>query len=173
MSTSIRKLATAGLVSLILGLATLPTFASELAKPGGKVILTVTGNIETTNAGDRAEFDRAMLEALGESEIKLETPWTDGQQHFVGVLGSRILDAVGASGETIIARAINDYQVKIPVSDLRKYPVLFALQQNGKYMRVRGKGPIWIIYPRETYPELDNDIVTDRWVWQLKEIEIR
>ncbi|MDH3537939.1 MAG: oxidoreductase, partial [Gammaproteobacteria bacterium] len=67
----------------------------------------------------------------------------------------------------------NDYQVSIPISDLRNYPVLFALKQNGSYMRVRGKGPIWIIYPRETYPELDTDQITDRWVWQLSKIVIK
>ena len=114
-----------------------------------------------------------MLEALGVSELSLSTPWTDGRQTFDGVLGEKVLDAVGASGTTIVARAINDYQVEIPLSDLRRYPVLFALKHNGNYMRVRNKGPIWIIYPRETYPELDTDLITDRWVWQLSEIIIQ
>ncbi|MDH3221935.1 MAG: oxidoreductase [Gammaproteobacteria bacterium] len=147
--------------------------AGALQAPTGRVILTVSGKITNTNAGDRAEFDRDMLEALGDSELALETPWTDGRQVFNGVLGSKLLDVVGASGNTIAARAINDYQVSIPISDLRNYPVLFALKQNGKYMRVREKGPIWIIYPRETYPELDTDQITDRWVWQLSEIVIK
>ena len=159
---------------LALALSLLPNASSAagLEKPAGKVILTVSGSITHTNAGDKAEFDRAMLEALGASELALTTPWTDGRQVFNGVLGSKVLDAVGASGEQIVAKAINDYQVKIPVSDLRNYPVLFALKQNGRYMRVRDKGPIWIIYPRETHPELDADQITDRWVWQLSEIII-
>jgi len=147
--------------------------AAALSAPAGKVILTVSGNIANTNSGGNALFDRAMLEALGVSELAQKTPWTDGQQVFTGVLGSRILEAVGARGKMIVAKAINDYQVQIPVSDLRNYPVLFALKQNGNYMRVRGKGPIWIIYPKETYPELDTDEITDRWVWQLSEMVIQ
>ncbi len=163
----------AAILALTLSLLPIAISAAELGTPSGKVILTVSGGITNTNAGDKAEFDREMLEALGASELALTTPWTDGRQVFNGVLGSKILEAVGAQGEQIVAKAINDYQVKIPTSDLRNYPVLFALKQNGSYMRVRDKGPIWIIYPRESYPELDTDQITDRWVWQLSEIVIQ
>ncbi len=145
---------------------------AALPSPEGRVILTVSGKIAHTNDGDSAKFDRAMLESLGQSELAVTTPWTDGTQQFKGVLGRLILDAVGADGTTITAYAVNDYQITIPVSDLRDYPVLFALQQNGRYMRVRDKGPIWVVYPRETYPELDTDLITDRWIWQLKALVI-
>ena len=147
--------------------------AGDLGRPAGKVILTISGDIEHTNAGDRAEFDRTMLEALGTSELTVETAWTEGRPTFSGVLGSRILDAVGARGDEIVARAINDYQVTIPISDLRRYPILFALKQDGRYMRVRDKGPIWVIYPRETYPELDNEETKQKWIWQLSSIHIQ
>lgn len=160
-------------VVLGLSLAFAPRAAQALEQPTGKVILTLSGNITHTNRGDKAVFDRAMLEGLGLTEVRVTTPWTDGEQQFVGVLGRKILDAVGARGETITARAINDYQVKIPAADLRVYPVLLALKHNGKYMRVRDKGPIWIIYPRDTHPELDTDQITDRWVWQLSEMVIQ
>lgn len=161
------------LLTLVIPLMSALAGAAALEKPVGKIILTVSGNITNTNAGDKAVFDRDMLEALGSAELSVNTPWTDGRQVFIGVPGKRVLDAVGARGEKMLAKAINDYQVEIPLSDLRNYPVLFALKQNGKYMRVRGKGPIWIIYPRETYPELDTDEITDRWVWQLEEIVIQ
>jgi hypothetical protein len=148
-------------------------FAGSLDSPNGKVILTVSGNIGNTNSGNQARFDRDMLEALGVSELALETRWTAGRQVFNGVLASKVLDAVAAQGEVVVARAINDYEVKIPLSDLRRYPVLFALKQNGSYMRVRDKGPIWVIYPRETFPEIDTEEISDRWVWQLSEIIIQ
>ncbi len=166
-----------GLGRIVAGLALIALAgaagAGDLGRPAGKVILTISGNIENTNAGERAEFDRTMLEALGISELTVETAWTDGRPTFSGVLGSRILDAVGARGDEIVARAINDYQVTIPISDLRRYPILFALKQDGRYMRVRDKGPIWVIYPRETYPELDNEETKQKWIWQLSSIHIQ
>ncbi len=165
-----------GLGRIVAGLALIALAgaagAGDLGRPAGKVILTISGNIENTNAGERAEFDRTMLEALGISELTVETAWTDGRPTFSGVLGSRILDAVGARGDEIVARAINDYQVTIPISDLRRYPILFALKQDGRYMRVRDQGPIWVIYPRETYPELDNEETKHKWIWQLSSIHI-
>lgn len=164
----------AGFLLVILAgllLATQALSAEPLAAPEGSVILKAAGKISRTNVGKSAHFDRAMLEAMGVSELSLETPWTDGRQTFSGVLASKVLDAIGAKGDIMIARAINDYEVRIPVSDLRRYPVIFALKQNGEYMRVRGKGPIWIIYPVEQFPELDTSVITDRWVWQLSEID--
>lgn len=151
----------------------LDLYAQSLGFPLGKVILTVSGNIGHTNSGDKAVFDVDMLEAFGVSTLELETPWTEGRQVFSGVLGSKILDAVAARGEIIVARAINDYRVKIPVSDFRRYPVLFALKQNERYMRVRDKGPIWVVYPWETFPELDNEETREKWIWQLSEIIIQ
>ncbi len=161
------------LLALVTVLLPVASYADPLVAPTGKVILTVSGNIANTNVGDHAEFDREMLEAIGMTVVTQTTPWTDGEQNFSGVLGSQILDAVGARGETIIARAVNDYQVEIPVSDLRKYPVLFALKQGGRYMRLRDKGPIWIIYPHEAFPELANAETREKWIWQLSTMVIQ
>ncbi len=167
------KLRTIPLLVLMALLVPMAANAAPLGKPTGKVILTVSGNIANTNAGAKAEFDREMLEALGTTEVKQGTPWTDGKQTFGSVLGIKILQAVGANGDTIIARAVNDYQVEIPVSDLENYPVLFAMKQNGRYMRLRDKGPLWIIYPYETYPNLATAENRERWIWQLSTMIIK
>lgn len=173
MRTSTAKIPPVVTFLLCLVLAPIAASAGDLAQPSGKVILSVSGNIANTNSGDKALFDRAMLEALGVDELTVETAWTDGRPTFSGIRGSKILDAVGASGSVIVARAINDYKVEIPLAEIRKYPVLFALKQDGRYMRVRDKGPIWIIYPRETYPELDTEQYKDRWIWQLESIHVK
>ena len=39
--------------------------AGDIAKPQGKPILTISGNITNTNADGAVEFDRDMLVALG------------------------------------------------------------------------------------------------------------
>ena len=44
---------------------------------------------------------------------------------------------------------------------------------DGEELRVRDKGPLWIVYPRDDFPELDNRLIRSRWVWQVKELMVR
>lgn len=147
--------------------------AGELSDPTGSVILVVGGAITNTNAAGRAEFDRTMLEALGVETLTTTTTWTDGPQVFDGVLASKVLEAVGAHGETVMATALNDYTVEIPVSDFLDYPVLLALRMNGVELTSRDKGPIWVVYPRDEYGELRDPRNDLKWIWQLRSIDIR
>ena len=39
--------------------------------------------------------------------------------------------------------ALNDYTTVIPLSDFKKYNAILALKINGKYMRIRDKGPFY------------------------------
>jgi hypothetical protein len=140
---------------------------------GESPLLTVTGNISRPNDGDSRVFDRDDLEALGLYELRTTTAWTNGVVTFEGVRLCDVLDAAGAEGEVIEAHALNDYVVEIPADDCRKYPVLIAMRQNGRVLRVRDRGPLWIVYPRDEFPELVSDIVNTRWVWQLDRLEVR
>ena len=151
-----------------------PALASEpLPLPEGDVILEVRGAIGRQNVGDAALLDRTLLESFGTATMQTATPWTDGRPVFEGVPATRLLAALDASGEVIVARALNDYEVEIPVSDFERYDVLFALKQDGRYMRVRDKGPIWIVYPMDEHPEVGNQELQQRWIWQLKSLYVR
>ncbi len=162
-----------GLVLFVLiGIAAhVSAVAAPLSKPSGPVILTVTGAISKTNAPGRAEFDQAMLEALGADAVRTSTEWTKGQPLFEGVRFSKVLDAVGAQGTTVLARALNDYSGEIAIDDLNKYPVLLAWRLDGAPL-APDKAPIWIIYPRDDYPALNerDDLL---WAWQLASIDVR
>ncbi|HXV24955.1 MAG TPA: molybdopterin-dependent oxidoreductase [Alphaproteobacteria bacterium] len=146
--------------------------AQSLPQPHGEIILTVTGNIEHKNSEAGAIFDRAMLEALGTQKLRTSSDWTDGTVEFEGVPARAVMAAVGARGTTLIASALNDYQVEIPISDFENYPVLFALKMDGHELTVRDRGPIWIVYPRDDFPELRNEKVNSRWVWQLSGLTV-
>jgi hypothetical protein len=143
-----------------------------LARPTGPVILTVTGDIGVTNAPGRAEFDRAMLEGLGVKTIATSTSWTSGTHEFPGPLGKAVLAAVGAKGSTLSFVAVNDYKVQIPASDFEHYPAILALKMDGEYMTVRTKGPLWVIYPRDEFPELVTKANDAKWIWQVKAIDV-
>ncbi len=162
------------LAMLVASLTVAPALAdTPLAKPSGRVILTISGAIDHTNADGHAEFDRKMLEQLGTTAFATSTTWTDGTPEFEGVLARDILKAVGAHGTTALAVALNDYSFEIPISDFEDYPVLFALRMNGVELTARDKGPIWIVYPRDQHRELRNQMTESNWVWQLARIDVR
>jgi hypothetical protein len=147
--------------------------AQRLAEPSGRVILEVSGKVSNTNAPSRARFDLKALEALGITKVTTSTPWTEGKKVFEGIRLSDLLKAVGADGATITPVALNDYKLDIPREDFDKYPVILAYRMDGEELRVRDKGPLWIVYPRDDFPELDNRLIRSRWVWQVKELMVR
>lgn len=154
-------------------LVMLPVLAvgSSLPAPSGSVLLKVTGAIGTHNADEAAVFDRAMLEQLEWVEIETHTSFTTGPQTFSGPTLSSVLAAVGASGKVIRATAVNDYAVDIPVADADLHKVVLAMDMNGKPMRVRDRGPIWVVYPLSE-EEAEKQPFDEQMIWQLVQMRI-
>lgn len=170
----IRLLSTV-IVGLILaaGAAGSANALSTLPKPKGKILLSVTGMIERTNAEGRADLDRAMLEEIGLVELETTTPFTEGSTVFRGVLARDLLRHLGASGKQIKASAIDLYKVEIPVEDVERFDVLIALEADGKRLRVRDHGPAWVVYPWSQHQELAKEIYSRRSIWQMNAIDVQ
>ncbi len=159
--------------ALVCAVVHAPAHAGQLASPKGEVILSVTGRITNTNGPMRADFDRDMLRALGEASITTSHSWADRPTTFEGVPVARLLDAVGAQGTKIRAVAVNNYAVDLDVTELRRYPVLLAMKADGVELRLRDRGPLWIVYPRDSYRELSDESHNYKWIWQLRSLELR
>jgi len=162
------------LVFLLVGaMGTTAAGAQSLGTPTEKPILTVSGKISTTNKDNTAQFDRAMLEAIGMETVETTTPWYTGAVKFEGVSLDKLMKHIGASGERAVFVALNDYSSEIPVEDFAKYNVILALKRNGEYMPVRDKGPLFVIYPFDSKPELKNQTFYGRSVWQVAKIVVK
>lgn len=148
-----------------------PVRAGQLALPTGEVLLIVAGAIENTNMDGEAHFDREMLRALGMTEIVTGTPWHDKGTVFEGVLARRVMEAVGARGTKARAIAANDYKVWLPKADFTEYNILLAMHIDGEALRLRTKGPIWVIYPEGT--GLPAHTQEERTIWQLVKLHIQ
>lgn len=146
--------------------------ADALAEPRGDVILTVTGQIAVTNAAGSARLDRELLLGMGAAELTTTTPFTDGADSYMGVLASHLLDRLGATGTQLRASALNDYEVTIPIADVREFRALLALDRAGRPLSVRERGPIWLLYPWSEFPELDDRVHRQRAIWQLTRIAV-
>ncbi len=146
---------------------------AELGAPQETPILTISGSIAAKNAGENAQFDRAMLEKIGMTSFTTTTPWFTGPVEFEGVRLDELLEIVGASGTEVQAVALNDYKATIPLEDFAKYNVLLALKRDGEYMPVRDKGPLFIVYPYDEFDELQAQTFYSRSVWQVKELIVQ
>jgi hypothetical protein len=146
--------------------------AAPLSMPKDKPILEIAGSISATNKDGAAVFDREMLESLGLETITTTTPWHKGPVTFEGVRMSKVMQLVQAKGKTVKALALNDYETQIPMEDFSKFNVILALKRDGEYMPVRDKGPLFIVYPYDSAPELKSQTYYGRSAWQLKKLEI-
>ncbi len=155
---------------LILLLVALPACALE--SPVTKVILTITGKVGEKNTANAAVFDLAMLEKLPQQTFSTKTPWDALPIKFTGPLLRDVLRAAKANGQQIKAVALNDYKTDIPFDDVNKFNMILAHKMNGQAIPARTKGPLFIVYPYDSKPELQTKPYYDRSAWQVKFLSI-
>jgi len=160
------------LASLAAALLVSATAVQALEPAKGKVILTITGKVAEKNTATGAAFDLAMLEKLPQQTFSAQTPWDKAPIKFQGPLLRDVLAAAKASGTTLKAAALNDYQTTIPADDAKNFDVIVAHKMNGEAIPVRTKGPLFIVYPFDSKAELRSSTYYERSAWQLKSISV-
>ena len=144
-----------------------------LPLPEGDVVLEVHGEIGNGNGDGIAVFDAAMLRALLPASLETSTAVTDGVRRFDGFLMRDLLERIDAAGTSVLATALNDYSIEISVDEFHKFDVLVAYEMDGEALLPSDKGPLWIVYPRDDHPELQDIRYDYRWVWQLTRLDVR
>jgi hypothetical protein len=130
-------------------------------------ILTVT----TAEASE--SFTLEELLSMPQTTIVTKNDYVDEAAAFQGPSLRSILEEMDIAGDaTLKMQALNDYSLIVPARDAFEYEVILAVLREGEPMSVREKGPIWVIYPMDSYPELQDDVYNDRLVWQLKSISV-
>ncbi len=150
-------------------LFTAQIFVSSQSASASDVVLTIDGKI----AG-QASVDLTMTDimAYGRQTVMTRTPWHDTVTTFEGVPIADLIDRLGATGETLSVMALNNYYSEIPVADLRKYGVILAYKQDGAYMPVSDKGPLFVVYPFDAHAELHDEVFFARSAWQVRSITV-
>lgn len=163
-------------------LALLCFCGAAFAAPEGPVVLTVAGAIEHTNRDafdpfedklaaahdfsfERARaFDMAMLEELGMKTLSVQYPDWPRAYTFEGPLLYDVLRAAGVKGKTVQVVALDGYAAEISVEELRDHPVLLAVKKDGRYLGLGGRGPTWVVFPRDDFKVFAARDET-QWVW--------
>lgn len=151
-------------------------------KPEGPAVVTVAGAVEHTNRDafdpfedkliaahdfsfDRAfAYDIAMLERLGMKTLLVRYPDWPRAYTFEGPLLRDVLRAAGAKGKTVKVVALDGYTAEITMQELDDYPIMLAIKKDGRYLDLGGRGPTWVVFPRDGNKALaarDDS----QWVW--------
>lgn len=137
-----------------------------------ETLLTISGGPDAAGNPIDMAFDLAALQAMPKSSFTTATMWTEGEQSFEGVSLHSLLDMLDVTWGKVIAAAINDYRIEIPLAEITPDAPIIAYMRNGEEMTVRDKGPLWIVYPYDSDPQYQSEVVFSRSIWQLNRIEI-
>ena len=114
-----------------------------------------------------------QLREWGTETMRTGTPFTDGESEFVGVPFARFWENIHPAGQTLRAVAANDYSIEVTARELIEKEAFVAFERDGQRLRLRDKGPYWIVFPWSRRPELKEAEVYSLSIWQLIEVEVR
>ncbi|WP_435256754.1 molybdopterin-dependent oxidoreductase [Thioclava sp. FR2] len=153
-------------------------FSKHLISAAFSIAAFVAGEAQADTAvlivshnGEQIAMTMEELKAMPATSFTTSTQWTEGGPvAFTGVSLADFTAAFGVTEGTISATAINDYTVKIPVSDAVEGGPIIAYAMNGNEMSRRDKGPLWVIYPFDDKPDYKAETYYSRAIWQLDRV---
>jgi hypothetical protein len=145
-------------------------FASLLAAP----TLGYAQDILTVETSEKSKsYTLEEMLAMPQTKVVTKNDYVDEVTTFEGPSLRSILEQMDIGPEaTLKMLALNDFSSEAPAADAYNYDVILAVLLNGETMSVREKGPIWVIYPMDENPELQDDSYNGRLAWQLKSISV-
>ena len=141
-----------------------------LAMSGGA--LADTPLLSVVGQTDARMYDLKALEAFAPARFTTSTIWTQSPAEFTGVPLRAVLADAGITDGVVTATAVNDYAVQLPLDEMTDdYPII-AYRMDGNTMSLRDKGPLWIVYPYDSDPALQSEVVYSRSIWQLDRLSV-
>ncbi|MEJ8852152.1 molybdopterin-dependent oxidoreductase [Variovorax rhizosphaerae] len=136
--------------------------------------LEISGLVKSNSTRGSYLFSESDLLALKAVRLVTATAWTP-RSEFAGPELSTVLAAAGVSDKATEMRfyAIDAYEITIPISDLTKYKPVMAHTQNGRRLEIATRGPFFLVYPRDQYPELTKINGQAQFVWMVCKIVVR
>lgn len=110
---------------------------------------------------------------LSSTSFTTELPWYTDKNKFTGFKVSELLQYLKINDAFAVSFiALNDYAASAQIADIIKYEPIVAYEMNDQRMKIRNKGPYWLIFNLDKNPEIDNAAFHSQMVWQIDEIMI-
>ncbi|MCG9596202.1 molybdopterin-dependent oxidoreductase [Vibrio sp. Isolate25] len=149
-----------GVVLAFLLLVSLPTLGADLV-------------VRFENSQPKTLAYEQLISQYPPTSFKTKLPWYPDANQFTGFRVSDMLaNLVKEETMAVSFIALNDYAASTTIENIIKYDPIIAYKMNGKKMKVRNKGPYWLVFNLDKYPEIDNAAFHSQMVWQIDEIMI-
>ncbi len=173
----------------LLGIMALSPVQADM-RGAGPVLLTVTGAVTNPNRGGydpetdkffgyneveftaAREFDFEALDRLKNVTLKADFPKGRQVHEYEGPLLIDVLNAAGATGQTVVVQALDGYAVEVPFEDMIAQGAMVALKRDGVALGIGDFGPTQIVFPRAERADL-KDMSDDYWVWSIFHINVK
>ena len=157
--------------------ATLATADAVFAAPNAcpnDALLEISGAVKSNSPRGSFLFNEKEFLKLKSVKLVTATAWTP-RSEFVGPELSTVLEAAGvpATAKEMRFYAIDAYEITIPTTDLVNYRPVMAHTQNGERLVVATRGPVFLVYPRDQYPELTAIKGQAQFVWMVCKIVVK
>lgn len=149
---------------ITLGLCLATPAASEHVPEGPLRVFLIDGTEQV--------LAREDLAGMQQTEFLSSSPWTDGIHHYQGVPLLTLVKNLYKDARLVKVGARNDYQVTFEIESLTEAWPILALKMDGEHISPRTKGPYWVVYPYDDYPELQREDIYARSIWLVETLNI-
>ena len=114
-----------------------------------------------------------QLQALAQTHVPTQDPSHAADPNaildFKGIPVSQLLDRFGVAPNAteVTFVAFDAFRATVSIADLRRYPIILALERNGKPLTRQQGGPLYLVFPHAQYPELKSKYQGGFWVFYV------
>ncbi|OCR02493.1 molybdopterin-binding protein [Oscillatoriales cyanobacterium USR001] len=140
----------------------------KTAKPK-KWELFITG--QTTKGLQKLDWEE--LESLATTRVSTTSPHNSkdlkAMLYFRGIAVSQLLDRFGVkpNATSITFLGYDGFSSTVSISDLRRYPIILALERDGRPIPRSEGGPLSLIFPQSEYPQLHQEYAEQFWAFYV------
>lgn len=133
---------------------------------------TWSDGLHSINArGEVRHFTIEEIVQLPITKITTKSPWLDEVATFEGPTLASVADHLGLSLDGITLTAMDDYFIELSREDIETYQPIVAHTMNGVSLAETLHGPFWLMWPFDSYPEINRDGYYMQAIWQLVHID--
>lgn len=123
--------------------------------------------------GGEVHLSMEDLKSLQQVRFRTRNDYVDGRPEFEGPPLTALLRHLGLepTGKVRLVAA-NDYAVDAELEELVRNGAILAHTVDGRALSLRDKGPLWLMFPIDSRPELQRPEINRFLVWQLVRMDL-